>query len=45
MHYLSIDDSSLQATLRQCGVGVVGLSYHGFYGDELQGARRGVVCI
>ena len=43
--YLSIDDGWVLAVVRGCRVWVVGLSRHGLYGNELQGARGGVIWI
>lgn len=45
VHHLSIDDGWVLAAVRRCRVCVVGLSRHGLYGDELQGARGGVIWI
>ena len=43
--HLSIDDGRVLAVVRGCRVGVVGLSRHGLNGNELQGARGGVIWI
>ncbi len=45
VHHLSVDDGRVLAAVRGCRVWVVGLSRHGLYGNELQGARGGVIWI
>lgn len=45
VHHLSVDDGGVLAAVRGCRVRVVGLSHHRLYGDELQGARGGVIWI
>lgn len=45
MHHLSIDDGWILAVVRGCRMWVVGLSCHRLYGNELQGARGGIIWI
>lgn len=45
LDHLSIDDGWVLAAVRGRRVCVVGLTCRGLYGDELQGARGGVICI
>lgn len=45
VHHLSVDDGRVLAAVGGGGMWVARLSSHGFYGDELHGARGGFIWI